>query len=77
MSIKVKLDFDFGDSCYIKTDPEQLERTVVGAIMRPGAVIYILDTLGEEIEIYNFQLSKEKNLDKSLDLKKPPDGDDT
>lgn len=64
MPLKIKFDLEIGQSVYLVNDPQQLEYIVVGAIARPGAILYIIDYLGDEIEVYNFELSTTPNLKK-------------
>jgi hypothetical protein len=66
--IKLKIEFEFGDPAYIKNDPEQCQMTFVGFIGRPGNICYILDYLGEEFIVYDFQVTKEPDLRVKLNL---------
>ena len=68
MTIKTK--FSFGDAAYIKHDPEQIEYEVVGIVARPGSIQIELSLLGEVIEMYEFQISSEKDEMKILGLSK-------
>lgn len=60
--MKIKTEYDIEDVLYIKIDPEQLPHRVVGIVILPGAIKYRLSYLGEEYELYNFELSKDINL---------------
>jgi hypothetical protein len=66
--MKPKIDFEYGDPVYIKDDPEQAQMTFVGFIGRPGNLQYILDFIGEEYVVYDFQVSKESDIKKKLNL---------
>lgn len=57
----IKTDFKFGDIVYIKHDPEQKEYEVVGILARPGSIQIEIDYLGDVVEMYDFQLSHEKD----------------
>lgn len=72
----VKIPYAFGDSIYIKTDPEQKEYTFVGFIGRPGSILYTLDYLGDEIEVYDFQTSRDRDILKATGADKA-DQEDT
>jgi hypothetical protein len=66
MAFVVKIPYSYGASVYIKTDPEQKEYTFIGAILRPGAILFILDYMGEEIEVYDFQVSPSRDMVKEF-----------
>lgn len=68
MIIKVK--YEYGDSVYIKHDPEQIQYELVGVIGRPGSTSFELSHLGEVIEMYDFQVSKTRDEMKMLGLEK-------
>ena len=68
MTIKAK--YDFGDSLYIKHDPEQREYELIGIVVRPGNIAYELSYLGEIIEMYDFQISDTRDEVKLLGLDK-------
>lgn len=61
MPIKIKTDLEFGDVWYLKNDPYQSEYLLIGVVIRPGAVLFLLDFLGEQIEVYDFECSKERD----------------
>lgn len=72
--MKIKTEYDIQDILYIKIDPEQLPHRVVGIVILPGAVKYRLSYLGEEYELYNFELSREMNpMFPDADDENPPD----
>jgi hypothetical protein len=64
MTIKTK--HSFGDIVYIKHDPEQKGYEVVGIKANPGSILIELDYLGDIIEVYEFQISGDKDVLKSL-----------
>lgn len=69
MPIKIKTDLDFGQSIYVKNDPEQLEHHLVGVkIVPPNQLIFILDYLGGQFEFFDFQCSMEKDPSKLLGI---------
>jgi hypothetical protein len=66
MPIRVKIDFEFGDTAYLKDDPEQCAMSFVGFTGRPGSIKYILDYMGIEYEVYDFLVTKEPDLVKKF-----------
>jgi hypothetical protein len=64
MTIKTK--FSIQDIVYLKNDPRQRGYEVVGIIARPGCILLELDYLGDQIEEYDFQVSHEKDVLKSV-----------
>lgn len=66
----IKIQHDFGDIVYIKNDPDQNEYEIVGFWVRPGAIVLELDRLGETIDVYEFQISTDRDMKKVLGLDK-------
>lgn len=67
MPIKIKVDLDWGQSIYIKSDPEQFEHTLVGiAVYPPNQIKFIISYFGEITELYDFECSIEKDTLKGL-----------
>lgn len=66
----IKIDFKYGDPAFIKNDPEQCEMTFVGFIGRPGNLQYILDYVGEEFIVFDFQVTSKPDMTKKLNLPK-------
>jgi hypothetical protein len=70
MPISVKTNLNYGDVWYIKNDADQFEYHLVGIQVRPGGkdglnvVLFILDYMGEEYIVYDFQCSTTKDLTK-------------
>lgn len=69
MPIRIKTDLEWGDIFYLKTDPGQLEYKLVKVSVTPGnAVIFELSHNGEIVEVYDFEASKERDIQKALDF---------
>ncbi len=67
----IKTKYKFGDILYIKTDPEQDENTLIAVIQEPGALVYRLRGYDGEInEVYEFEVSDNKDPLKSMGLDK-------
>lgn len=72
MPISVRTDLEYGDIWFIKNDPEQREFQLVGLQIRYGGkegknqIAFILDYMGEEYIVYDFQCSKEKDVMKTI-----------
>lgn len=76
MAIKVKIEFEFGETAYLKDDPEQCAMSFVGFIGRPGNIQYILDYLGEEYTVFDFLVTKEPDISKKLNFQNCGNSDD-
>jgi len=62
MPISIKTDLEWGEIFYIKTDPEQIPGMLVGIVYLPGKVLkFRLSYEGEVFEVYDFEVSKEKD----------------
>lgn len=74
MAISLKTDLNFGDIFYIKTDPAQLEHVLTGVLFLPGKQIkFILSHQGEEITLWDFEVSPERNEEKYTDFRSQTD----
>lgn len=63
--IRYKSEYTFGDTVYIKTDPEQSPYQLTGVRLAPSykaedpaVPIFIISHAGENIEVYDFEVSK-------------------
>lgn len=62
MPIKIKTDLEFGQTWYIKNDPDQFEHKLVGIIILPGNQFkFRLSYLGDQTEVYDFECSTERS----------------
>jgi len=58
----IKTKFEFGDIVYIGHDPKQRGYEVVGIFASPGSIMVQIDYLGDTVDMYDFQLSHEKDV---------------
>lgn len=59
--------FEIGQMVWVRTDPNQYERIVIGIIVFKGSTLYRC-SLGERSDdFYDFELSEEPNVLKRLD----------
>lgn len=63
-----KVKFLIGETVYLRTDPDQMERLVTGLIIRPGSNLYLLSSGVETSSHYDFEISPERNVNKSLNI---------
>jgi len=63
MPLKINNKYNIGQTVYICTDPEQLERLIIGIKITPLGHIYILGTLDGEIEVFEIEISETKRYD--------------
>jgi hypothetical protein len=76
MGISIKTDLEWGQSFYIKTDPIQIERQLTGVTLRPGkGVVFSLSYMGEELDVYDFEVTPEPDKLKQIENKEPPEED--
>jgi len=62
MTMTISESFSLGDSVYVKTDTEQLERIITGIMIRPGGVVYyVQQSINNETCHYDFELCSEIN----------------
>lgn len=66
MKIESMIKYRIGEPVFFKTDNDQQEHIVTGYIIRPGAVIYLVSNNGYETRCYDFEITSEKNIAKSL-----------
>ena len=68
MGIKLtsEVDFEIGDVVFCKTDPEQKERLVIGINYNGHCLSYTCSFCDFEHDFYGIELSKEKDVLKSL-----------
>lgn len=55
------LEFNIGNSVYLKTDEDQKRRIITGLYVTQNEIIYYLNCGTEETKHYAFELSTEKN----------------
>lgn len=68
MPIKIKTDLEFGQTWYLKDDPEQLPHRLVRVIIEPPMQFkFVLSYLGERYEVFDFECSLERDESKLLD----------
>lgn len=59
--VKVELDFDFGDTVYLNTDPDGIPRLVIEIRLLPGGVaVYMLACGEENTEHYALEITDQK-----------------
>lgn len=61
-TIKICVDYQIGDSVYLKTDTDQKERLVNGILIREGSIIYSVSCGASESWQYSFEMSSEKDI---------------
>lgn len=72
----IKSDYNFGDTVYIIQDPKQKAYDVIGIKVRPGGTImYELDYLGDTLDMYEFQISGQRDPAKYLAFDNENDDD--
>lgn len=70
MPISIKTDLEYGESWYIRNDPDQREMHLVGISIRQGGkegknqILFILDYMGDEFTVYDFQCSRTRDTEK-------------
>lgn len=61
--ITVEVLFELGQTVYLKTDDEQLERIVTGIFLRPnGCVIYYLSSGTNETPHYDIEIDSQRDV---------------
>jgi hypothetical protein len=55
------LEFDIGDTVYLKTDEDQLIRIITGIYVTQNEIVYYLSKGTEETKHYGFELTTTKN----------------
>lgn len=64
--INLKFDYYIGDVVYVKTDIDQFERIVTRVMISENNIEYDVSLGSDSAWYYGFELSKEKNVLKSL-----------
>lgn len=62
--MKVEVPFHYGQSVYIKNDPEQIEYLIDEIILCPGKVIHlnVIDAAGAVLRISEFLINTERDI---------------
>jgi hypothetical protein len=69
--MKVDIDYKFGQSVYLKNDPEQLEYLIHRVILQKGSVVIeIFGGQQEYIEVPEIFITKERDQSKMLGIEK-------
>lgn len=77
MAIRIKIDLDFGQSIWLKNDPDQEEYILSRVLISPGNQIkFELSYLGSTVEVYDFEISTEPDKLKMLKSKENGEDDD-
>ena len=67
--MQVTIPFKYGQTIYMKDDPDQYSCTIVGFILEPNKNLKLkLSYLGEIYEVYDFEVSRTPSELKRLDL---------
>ena len=66
----IKTIFNIGDIVYLKTDPDQYERIIVGFEITTRGLMYILNYISSQSYHYEFEITGNKNILKQLDIYK-------
>lgn len=62
--IKVEIEYDTEDIVYLRTDPERLPRMVVGVLLTPIGVMYLLRMGGEDVtDHYGCEITTDRTVD--------------
>jgi hypothetical protein len=70
----IKTKYKFGDVLFLKTDPEQSETTLIAVIQEPGALVYRLRDINNEIiEVYEFEVSEVRDPLKTMGIDPEPE----
>lgn len=66
--MKINVPYNFGDIVYLKTDPRQKAYEIIAVMVRPGPSILLEICIGgnDEITVYDFQVSPDKDILKGL-----------
>ena len=59
-------EYDFGDIVFLKTDPDQRERIVVGWTERPGVILYDLACGTDYSTHYEFEITEKQDILKKV-----------
>jgi len=67
--MKVTIPFEYGQSIYMKDDPDQTSCTVIGFVLEPNKNLKLrLSYMGDIYEVYDFEVSKSPSDLKRLDI---------
>jgi hypothetical protein len=58
--------YSFGDTVYLKTDPEQFPRMVTGFDVKPNGILYLLSLGTANSYHFDMEISVEKDVLKSI-----------
>lgn len=58
----IKLDYDFGEAVYLKTDNDQMERLVTAISIRPDGIKYGLSCGMYESFHYDFEFTRNRDI---------------
>lgn len=62
--VRIELDFDIGDTVYLKTDPDLYPRIVVEIKLLPNDLaVYLVSCNGETTDHYGFELLDKKPIE--------------
>ncbi len=63
MHMNHKLEFNIGDTVYLKTDIEQKQRIITSISLRPnGCVVYCIACVSTDTWHYGIEISKERDI---------------
>ena len=60
------LKFDIGQTVYLRTDTNQLERLVTGINIRPNGITYALTNATDESYHYDFEITLDRDIVKAI-----------
>lgn len=64
----IKVPYKYGKILYLVNDPEQLPHEFVGIVAGPGFIKYKLSYCGDEVDVYDFQTSEDRDPTKMFGL---------
>lgn len=63
MTTLVNHKFDFGETVYLVTDPDQIPYKIIQINVRPGGnIVYVLSNYAGDKLMYEFELCNEENV---------------
>ena len=62
MKITIDSDYQIGEFAYVKTDPDQNQRVVIGINITPNDLLYDVSLCNAVSSHYGFELSTEKTI---------------
>lgn len=63
--LQFEVEYDIGEMVYIKTDPDQNRAQVQGYAIDKNGLMYNVTKNGMELSVYDFELTKEKDVELS------------